>query len=152
MKFLQMYGTINACNGGELVVGMKPIVDISDIHQYVVKNGVCDTQHKYVGDAIKCFTENNVFFASPPINRTGLYYGFREVESKIARFELEEDTDEDKKSELDAELDVKQTEYVRITESMNEFIPFMIRAFKESEDGTILRIVVKDNEWALEEV
>lgn len=145
MKFLKMYATMNGCNDGQMVVGMEtPIVDISTIHSYVVKDSVYDTKFTYVGNAIRCSAKNKVFYASPPINRNELYRDIQGLGNADRRGEL----DDSGKSELET----KEKAFRRITAEMEKFIPFMIRAFAKSEDGVILRIVVKNDEWELEEV
>ena len=54
--------------------------------------------------------------------------------------------------EEDQKLKSQKEKFNTYIKTVESFIPFMLKAFKLAEDGTILQIVVKNNEWELEEV
>jgi phosphoribulokinase len=136
MKFLKMYSKME---NHQMVGGIEhPYVDIEYIRHYSIERDVRNREHnKYVGISIVCESPDHVHYAAPPLDYTDLindvhYANAISGDKKVSK----------EKTEL----------YNTHMKNIESFIPFMLKAFKLAEDGTILQIAVKNEEWELEEV
>lgn len=141
MKYLKMFSEME--NHQMKLNFETSYVDIKKIYSYTIETGVKSRDHnKWLGTSIVCRSTNNIHYAAPPLDYSDLIDDIRFLSCK--KFEPN--------SKEERELKEKMDKYNSCIKNIETFIPFMLKAFKLAEDGTILKIVIKDNEWELEEV
>lgn len=145
MKYLKMFSKMNNTNGGQMVFGKEqPFVDFESIRNHSLIMGVYGIKCNYLGISIISKTEDNRYYAAPPLD-------YLELDKEINYLECMKSNSGISK-EADQKLKLQKEKFNTYIKNAESFIPFMIKAFKLADDGTILQIVVKNNEWELEEI
>lgn len=142
MKFLKMFSEMD--NHQMKLNKETSFVDIKKIYGYTIEHNVRNCDNQFVGISIVCRSTNNIHYAAPPLNYDELV---RDLQGLTYYKTYEPSTFKGEK-----ELKEKTELYQNHMKNIETFIPFMIKAFKLAEDGTILQIVIKNDEWELEEV